>query len=164
MPSLPLGHVIYDLSQSITKPAKLSVHPVKTHISLGIHLVCTETLLCPLWVVKDPNLLQIDSYETVQKLRLVWIFAGHTSVSWFCLAPAYMVFRPCQYNIENLFFKFLQFVSSSVYQLLMEMSQNHCLPDTRLSVSLKYMKTIEPHHEKTCLREFVIRYDTSRSA
>ena len=44
------------------------VFPAKTH-SLGIQTVCSESLLCTLWVAKVPNLLQADSDDSDQMDR-----------------------------------------------------------------------------------------------
>ena len=46
--------------QSLTKPTKWPVCPTKTQMSLGIHPVWLEPLLCTLWVAKDPVLLRAD--------------------------------------------------------------------------------------------------------
>ena len=39
------------------KTNKMTVHPAKTQISLGIHPVCSESSLCAQWVAKDPSFL-----------------------------------------------------------------------------------------------------------
>ena len=61
----------------------MSVHPVKTQISLGIHPVWSESSLCTQWVAKDPMLLHADSKDsdqTGQMPRLIWVFAGRTAI------------------------------------------------------------------------------------
>ena len=40
---------------------KMSVHPAKTQISLGIHPVWSESSLCTQGVAKNPSLLHADS-------------------------------------------------------------------------------------------------------
>ena len=42
----------------------MSVRPAKTHISLGIHPVWSESLLCAEWVAKDPSFLHADSEDS----------------------------------------------------------------------------------------------------
>ena len=75
--SIKLAH----LSKHMTKPTKWNDSSVKSKISLGIHLVWSESLLCTQWVAKDPSFLHADSQysdHTGQMLRLTWIFAWHT--------------------------------------------------------------------------------------
>ena len=48
------------------KPTKWHVHPAKTQISLGICQVWSESLLCPQWVTKDQNILQVVSEDSDQ--------------------------------------------------------------------------------------------------
>ena len=64
-----------------TKPANWHVRPAKSQISLGIHPVCSESLLCIQWVAKDPRFLHadgVDSDQTGRMPRLIWVFAGRT--------------------------------------------------------------------------------------
>ena len=64
------------------KTNKMSVRSVKTHISLGIRPVWSESLLCSQWVAKDPSFLHADSEDSDQTgrmPRLIWVFAGRTS-------------------------------------------------------------------------------------
>ena len=54
----------------------------KTQISLGIHPVWSESLLCAQWVAKDSVLLHGDSEDSDQTgrmRRLIWVFAGAQS-------------------------------------------------------------------------------------
>ena len=44
----------------------MTVHPAKTHISLGVCPVWTESLLCAQWVAKDPRSLHPDSEDSDQ--------------------------------------------------------------------------------------------------
>ena len=73
----------------MTKPAKGSVHPAKTQISLGIRPVWSESSLSALnnieyflmQTVKTlirlvPNADSEDSDQTGQMHRLIWVFAG----------------------------------------------------------------------------------------
>ena len=63
------------------KTNKISVHPVKTQISLGTHPVWSESSLCTQWVAKDPRFLHADSKDSDQTgrmPRLIWVFAGRT--------------------------------------------------------------------------------------
>ena len=63
------------------KTNKMSVRPSKTQISLGIHPVWSESLLCAQWVAKDPRFLHADSEDSDQTgrmPRLIWVFAGRT--------------------------------------------------------------------------------------
>ena len=63
------------------KTNKISVHPAKTQISLGICPVWSGSSMCAQWVAKDPNFLHVgskDSDQTGQMPRLIWVFAGRT--------------------------------------------------------------------------------------
>ena len=65
------------------KPNKLSVHPAKTHISLGIHPVWSESSLCTQWVAQHPRFLHADSEDSDQTGRMprpIWVFAGRTVI------------------------------------------------------------------------------------
>ena len=66
---------------SCDKTNKMSVCPAKTQISLGYHLVWSESSLCVQWVGKDPSFLhkdREDSDQTGWMPRLIWVFAGRT--------------------------------------------------------------------------------------
>ena len=57
------------------------MRPAKTQISLGIHLVWSESSLCAQWAAKDPRFLHVDSEDSDQPgrmPRLIWVFAGRT--------------------------------------------------------------------------------------
>ena len=65
------------------KTNKMSVHPVKTRISLGIRQFWSESLLCAQWIAKDPRFLHADSEDSDQTgrmPRLICVFAGHTAI------------------------------------------------------------------------------------
>ena len=79
------------------KTKKMTVHPAKTQISLGIHPVWSESLLCAQWIAKDSSFLHADSedsdqtgrflhadsedpYQTGRMPRLIWVFAGRTII------------------------------------------------------------------------------------
>ena len=84
-------------SRSKTKSSKWHVSPSKTHISLGIHTIWSESWLCAQWVAEDPRFLRAesedsatlsfhwahseDSDKTVCMPRLIWVFAGRTGHS-----------------------------------------------------------------------------------
>ena len=55
-------HLKYSLFEPwYDKTNKMSVHPAKPQISLGIRPVWWESLLCAQWVAKDPSFLLVDS-------------------------------------------------------------------------------------------------------
>ena len=63
------------------KTNKMSVHPAKTQISLGIRPVWSESLLCTQWVAKYPSFLHADSKDSDQTGRmpkLICVYAGRT--------------------------------------------------------------------------------------
>ena len=65
------------------KTNKMSVRPAKTQISLGIHPVWSESLLCTQWIAKDPRFLHADSEysdQTGRMPRLIWVFAGRSQI------------------------------------------------------------------------------------
>ena len=65
------------------KTNKMTVHPAKTQISLGIWPVWSESSLCAQWVAKDPSFLHANSEDSDQTGRmpsLIWVFAGRTLI------------------------------------------------------------------------------------
>ena len=65
------------------KANRMTVHPAKTQISLGIYPVWSESSLCAQFVAKDPSFLHADSNDsdqTGQMPRLIWVFAGRTVI------------------------------------------------------------------------------------
>ena len=65
------------------KTNKMTVHPAKTQISLGIRPVWSESSLSARWVAKDPSFLHADSEDSDQTGRmpgLIWVFAGGTVI------------------------------------------------------------------------------------
>ena len=63
------------------KTSKMTLHPAKTQISLGIGLVWSESSLCTQWVAKGPSFHHADSKDsdqTGQMHMLIWVFAGRT--------------------------------------------------------------------------------------
>ena len=63
------------------KTNKMTLHSVKTQISLGICLVWSESSLCTQWVAKGPSFHHADSKDSDQTGRmsmLIWVFAGRT--------------------------------------------------------------------------------------
>ena len=78
-----LGPLKCYTSHDMTKTNKMSVHPAKTQISLGIRQVGSESSLCAQWVAKDPSFLHADSEDsdqTERMPRLIWVFAGRTLI------------------------------------------------------------------------------------
>ena len=45
--------MLFNMSHSMTKPTKWPLRPAKTQVSLGIHLVWSESSVCTQWVAKD---------------------------------------------------------------------------------------------------------------
>ena len=75
--------LIEHLSQLYEPPHDKTVRPAKTHISLGIRPVWSESSLCTQWVAKDPSFLHADSEDSDQTgrmPRLIWVFAGCTVI------------------------------------------------------------------------------------
>ena len=65
------------------KTNKVTVHPAKTQMSLGIRPVWSESSLCAEWVAKDPRFLHADSEDSDQTgrmPRLIWVFAGRVVI------------------------------------------------------------------------------------
>ena len=89
-----IGHAS-NLSRSMSKPSKWSVHPAKTSISLGICPVWSESSLCALWVAMDPwsscgeQRLWSD-YRTDAQADLS-LRCLHRSFCWFCHAQAHVL-------------------------------------------------------------------------
>ena len=66
---------------------------MKTRISLSR----SETLLCALWVAKNPNRLQVDSEDSDQSVPRdthadLSLWLTHRLFCWFCRAPAQFLF------------------------------------------------------------------------
>ena len=72
------------------KTSKMTMRPAKTQINLGIHLVWSESLLCPHWVAKDPSFLHADSEDSDQTGRI--LRCVYMSSCWFCHEAAYFTF------------------------------------------------------------------------
>ena len=69
------------MSQRMTKPTKWHVRPAKTHISLGIHPVWSESLLSAwrkLGSLTTHWAYSEGSIQTGRMPRLIWVFAGRT--------------------------------------------------------------------------------------
>ena len=71
------------LSHDMDKTNKMSVHPVKAQISLGIYPVWSESSLCAHWEAKDQSFLHKDSEDSDQTS---WSESslGAQSFCWFC--------------------------------------------------------------------------------
>ena len=81
------------MSRLMTKSTIWPVCPAKTQISLGIRPVWSESSQCTQWVAEDPMFLHADSKDSDQTgrmPRLIWVFAGRTSLCWFCQEAAQM--------------------------------------------------------------------------
>ena len=79
------------------KTNKVSVHPAKIQISLGICSVWSDASLCTQWVAKDQSFLHADSKDsdqTEQMPRLIWVCAG-------CILALLVLSRGGSYFIEN---------------------------------------------------------------
>ena len=72
------------------KTNKMTVHPAKTQISLGIRPVWSESSLCTQWVDRDPCFLHADSKNLSGWLSLHW---AHTPFFWFCHEAAQLFFN-----------------------------------------------------------------------
>ena len=80
--TLQLKKSLY-MGQRTTKPTTRPMWPAKTQISLYIHSVWKGFSLVSLWIAK--RLLKVqaiseDTDQTARMRRLVWVFAGGTSV------------------------------------------------------------------------------------
>ena len=64
-PCSQANHMLYipQMWDNLSSYSKMSVRPAKTQISLGIHPVWSESLLCTQWVAKDPSFLQTESED-----------------------------------------------------------------------------------------------------
>ena len=67
------------------KTNKMSMHPAKIQISLGIHPAWTESLLSVWWHLASLHVAtqwahSKDSDQTGRKPRLIWVFAGRTVI------------------------------------------------------------------------------------
>ena len=85
------------------KTNEMTVRPAKTQISLGIRPVWSESSLRVKWVAKDPSLLHVDSEDSDQPGRMIWIFAPGAHVCHFvgfCHEAAHIKFlRACYSNL-----------------------------------------------------------------
>ena len=94
------------MSRLMTKLTKWFVCPAKTQISLSIPPpVWSKFLLCTQWIAKNPSFLHVDSEDwsdwadaqaedsdQIGRMpRLIWVFAGPTSVCWFCHVVAQII-------------------------------------------------------------------------
>ena len=96
-------HKLYDNSQTdIIDIRCLTVRPLKTHISLGIRPVWSESSLCAHYVANDLLFLQADSEDSDQTGRmpsLIWVLAGRTGDCFgFVMRRLIFRFRIVDYN------------------------------------------------------------------
>ena len=88
MQKLPVAQHSCTYEPPHDKTNKMTVCPVKTQISLGIHPVWSESSLSAQWVAKGPLFLHVDSEDwsdwrdaqTGQMPRQIWDFAGRTVI------------------------------------------------------------------------------------
>ena len=84
------------------KTNKVTVHPAKTQIRLGIHPVWTESSLCAQWVAKDLSFLHADSGDsdlTGQAAEtLIWVFAACTAILLVLSCPGSNNIQISQFN------------------------------------------------------------------
>ena len=100
----------HHMSHLMTKLAKWSVRPAKTQISLGIHPVWSESLLCAQWVAKDQRCHHADNEDwsawasaAQADPSLRWM---HRSFCWVCHETAHMsyVIRKAAFMVRGEFF------------------------------------------------------------
>ena len=123
------------------KTNKMTVRQEKTQISLGIHLVWSESLLYVQWVAKDPSFLYADSKDTDQTaqsdLSFWW---AHRSLCWFCHEVA-----------QKLYTIMILFQQAGL--------EKPCHLFTILSAFFGWN---EPRHEKTCLMPYANNKDADQ--
>ena len=76
-----INNILNSFEPPHDKTNKMTVHPAKTQISLGIRPVWSESSLSAQWEANDPNFLHADSKDSDQTgrmPRLIWVFAGRT--------------------------------------------------------------------------------------
>ena len=74
------AEVLYEPPRDKTN--KMTVHPAKTQINLGIRPIWSESSLCAQWIAKDPSFFHADSEDSDQTgwmPRLIWVFAWRTT-------------------------------------------------------------------------------------
>ena len=73
----------HNMSHLMTKATKWHLRPAMTQISLGIQPVWSESLLCALWVAKDPRFLHMESGWA--DLSFCWICCAAAQLLWHIL-------------------------------------------------------------------------------
>ena len=68
--TLYIQFIILKYEPQHDKTNKMSVHPAKIQISLGISPVLSEFTLCAQWVAKEPRFLHADSEDSDQTGRM----------------------------------------------------------------------------------------------
>ena len=84
------------------KTNKMTMHPVKTRISLGIHPVWSESSLWAHWVAKNPSFLHADSKDSYQ----IGQMPRHTSFCLFCHEATQYWQMVRKYNTDLPYLKF----------------------------------------------------------
>ena len=118
------------------KTNKMNVRPAKKQISLGIHLVWSESSLCAEWVARDPSFLLADSEDSDQTgrmPRLIWVFAGCTVTS-LVLSCRGSIMRTVKLQITPVFAVRMKKLRILCYQ---ESAQRTLVSDTQTFFSLR---------------------------
>ena len=144
------------------KTNKMTVHPAKTSVSLGIHPVWSESSLCAQWVAKDPIFLHADSEDSDQTgwmPRLIWVFAWHTVIllvlSWGG-SIINKIIQDINYNqIEIEYMKYIAYMlekhcycSDFIWATTWPNQQNDCAPSE---------DSDQPGHPPSVIRVFAVR-------
>ena len=130
------------------KTSNVAVRPAKTQISLGIHPVWSEPLLCAQWVAKDPRFLHADSEDfdqTGQMPRLIWVFAGRTATLLVLSRGGSYVFME---NYRKLIFNYHQIPSLSVLQWAHNILKVLLCSSSNIEVSSQILFIF---HNKSCI-------------
>ena len=93
------------ISHNTTKPTKWPVHPLESHISLGIHPVwASSPCICLKPPIKHTESVRSDWTDAQADLSLCWM---HRSFCWFCRVGApIMSTRPTYHTLEDVDWSF----------------------------------------------------------
>ena len=86
------------------KTNKLTMHPAKTQISLGMCPIWSESLLCSQWVAEDPVFLHADcedSDQTGRMSRLIWVFGRTCNFVGFVMRRFSFVQKECTLQCDS---------------------------------------------------------------
>ena len=84
----------------------MTVHTAKSQISLGIHSVWSESVLCAQRVAKDPwfHLADSEDFDQTGRMpRLIWVFAGHTRQFVGFVMRQFIYILPCPTTLKTSF-------------------------------------------------------------